>query len=662
MNQCSRRLLRAVVAAATALAGFCLAAPPVPAAGLSDIVDRLDPHSCYVGDLVCVTVPAPLDHDNPADNRTLDIEYAIHLATGDYRGVLVYAVGGPGQAGVGISDWALWNFDERILEHYDIVLFDQRGMGPRHGVDCRRAAAVYSLIPWNFEHPEINIERAGTFVTDCITESGRAEIMPFLGTRQAVRDLEIFRQAIGAPPIWLYGASYGTFFAQAYAATFPDAVEGLILDSVMDPAADITNDGIVAARAAEDLFERMGRTCRDDVDCGGLFETSVTDAYDRLLAQLERAPIDVPFPLSSGRLDERALTRDMVVGSLSYALYTPFDRTAFLHALASADQGELVPMLRMAYRALEFDADTMTPLAVEGTGSGMYWGAFYAVSCPDYGIQPADPSASALSVFEDGLGYRGEFPRFFHYMIGLNLECQFWPGLDERHAIPLFAGGDFKTLILASDADHATPIAQATAVYERLGDATMITVEDGPHVVLGWGDACVDNVVTNWLVAGREPKPGQVLCKQSVLDPYYAVDVTRRYDPADAADIGWGAVSAVISAELTSGWGGSEPMTIGCDHGGTLTLARPTQRAYIYRYELDECRVWADTALTGTAVYRDTHDDWGWHMTFDVAGAHSGKIVYEFDFQTGADRIEGIHDGHTLGVVAAAPMPSKKAR
>jgi pimeloyl-ACP methyl ester carboxylesterase len=435
----------------------------------------------------------------------------------------------------------------------------------------------------------------------------------------------------------------------------------------MDPGGDIVSEGYDSAAAAETLFKRMSVLCELDPICRAMFVPSVTGIYDRLMAELEREPIEVMFPLSSGDLAPRTLTADMMAASLSYALYTPFDRTAFMHVLASAAQGEFVPLLRLAYQAFEFDPDTLMPLAIRDTASGMYWGAFYAVSCPDFVARPDDPVRSASAVFEAGLDRRDSYPRFFHYLIGLNLECQFWPGLDDEIEAPVLADGNFRTLILASDHDHATPYVQALRVYDRIENATMVTVEGGPHVVLGWGDPCVDDVVTDWLVSGNEPHPGKRSCKQSLFDEYYAVDVTRRHNPANATDVGWGIISAISSVELTTGWDGFDSMQIGCDHGGTLTLNPPASEAFVYRYELSRCRVWHDTELTGTVIYSATTRDWGWQMAVSLDGAHAGDLALAYDLHDASERIEGVLDGRIFVADRAEPAepavaPVKTAR
>ena len=63
---------------------------------------------------------------------------------------------------------------------------------------------------------------------------GSPSLLPYVGTDQAVEDLEAFRVAVGSPRVWLYGESYGTQYAQEYAAAHGAALEGLLLDGTVD--------------------------------------------------------------------------------------------------------------------------------------------------------------------------------------------------------------------------------------------------------------------------------------------------------------------------------------------------------------------------------------------------------------------------------------------
>ncbi len=614
--------------------------------GIADVIDRLDPHDCYAGDLTCVTIPVPLDHDNAGDNRTLDIEFAIHLATGDYRGTLIYFAGGPGQAGVPFGSAAMAWFDPEIPEHYDVVFFDQRGTGPRHGVECLDASTEYWMTHWDFNELEAVLDSVQAFVADCIDESGRADILPYLSTEQAARDVELFRETIGVPRVWLYGASYGTYIAQVYAARFPDAIEAVILDGVMDPAIDLAADSAQGAEAGERLFARIAAACGEDYLCRTSYQSDPLSYYDRLMEELDAEPKPVMFPLSDGRLEQRMLTPEMLFGSLSLSLYTPFDRSSFLQVLASAERGDYTPLMRMGYRSLEIDPDTLRPSSAEGGAFAIYWGAFYGISCADYAAPATDPVAAARASVETGLAQRDAYPRFFTYLIGLQPECQFWPTLGEAARPPLFTGGDYHTLILGADADAATPIVNARAVFDRVPDASMVTVRGGPHVIYGWGEPCVDDVVNDWMIDGTVPKPGNRTCDQTVLDTYHVVDVVDRYTRSNGNDIAWGVIAAIESAMMSSGWDGDGGLRIGCSHGGTLTMRPAIGDEYIRRYRMDDCRVWPDVGVTGIAVYTDASEDWGWDMTLELAGSHSGALTVDFDFRDGTETVEGeLDDG-----------------
>ena len=177
----------------------------------------------------CVTIDVPLDHFNPASTRTIPVVFAVLPASGARKGMFVTATGGPGTSGVLSADYYSAGFDPSILESFDVVFFDQRGMGLSGGLTCPSAAAEY------YQQDARGITRkqekalkkaASTFARDCTDEAGNSDLLPYLGTRQAVEDLEVFRQMIGDEKFWLYGESYGTQYAQTYAAAHSDQSRG----------------------------------------------------------------------------------------------------------------------------------------------------------------------------------------------------------------------------------------------------------------------------------------------------------------------------------------------------------------------------------------------------------------------------------------------------
>ncbi|HJS17601.1 MAG TPA: alpha/beta fold hydrolase, partial [Anaerolineales bacterium] len=201
-------------------------------------------------------------------------------------------------------------FDPAILESFDIVFFDQRGMGLSGGLTCPLAATVYYR--QDFRGITRKQEKAlkksnSTFVKDCVNELGSTELLPCLGTRQAVEDLEVFRQIIGDEKFWLYGESYGTQYAQTYAATHGDHLAGLILDGTVD----LTFSGIEyysqQAQAFNDTLVATLFACNEDPACAEQMKGDAIAAYDNLAAKLSKNPISFKFPLSNGRTQNMKL-------------------------------------------------------------------------------------------------------------------------------------------------------------------------------------------------------------------------------------------------------------------------------------------------------------------------------------------------------------------
>src|SRR5207245_2813147 len=79
---------------------------------------------------------------------------------------------------------------------------------------------------------DVPLDRSGAGAWATISGPGRR----FYATRDHAEDLESVRVALGAGRIGLFGVSYGTKLALAYALAHPDAVERIVLDSVVAPA------------------------------------------------------------------------------------------------------------------------------------------------------------------------------------------------------------------------------------------------------------------------------------------------------------------------------------------------------------------------------------------------------------------------------------------
>ncbi|MGH8975468.1 MAG: hypothetical protein ACRD0C_19960, partial [Acidimicrobiia bacterium] len=151
--------LRLGLAVAVALLSSSLLTVPAASAPAGDttaaLLKRLGGQPCPDGSaFTCVTLTMPLDHFNPADERTVDVVFGVLPATGERRGMFVTAVGGPGASGLLAADVYTATLDPRIPERFDIVFFDQRGIGRSGDVSCPEAVAAWDEVDGRARTPE----------------------------------------------------------------------------------------------------------------------------------------------------------------------------------------------------------------------------------------------------------------------------------------------------------------------------------------------------------------------------------------------------------------------------------------------------------------------------------------------------------------------------
>ena len=170
-------------------------------------------------DIQCGTVPVPLDRAGAVPG-TVKLHVERLEALGKRQGALITLAGGPGEAATPyLPDWAGTFLSG--LRNRDLVVFDQRGTGLSGALRCPRVQVPVTRTP---------LKQAAQAAA-CAQSIGPARA--FYTTRDSVEDIEAVRQAIGVERIALFGVSYGTKVALAYAARYPQHLERLVLDSVV---------------------------------------------------------------------------------------------------------------------------------------------------------------------------------------------------------------------------------------------------------------------------------------------------------------------------------------------------------------------------------------------------------------------------------------------
>jgi pimeloyl-ACP methyl ester carboxylesterase len=633
------------LAAAIALLGPWLCSAASAADTLKATIDRLGGQPCRVGNLTCVSVEVPVDYRANTGPK-IKIEYAVSFASGESKGVLFYVVGGPGGSGIGVADDYLGAFDARLTENMDIVFFDQRGVGPDHGIECPKAQGVFDMTEISVDRPDEAIAAAKTFATDCTAQLKSRDLLGFVDTEAAIRDLEDFRQKIGAPKVWIYGESYGTQFSQQYAMVFPTAVKGVVLDGVVDLALDFDAYYASYTDAAEKVLARVFAACGDIAACAKDMQGDAAAAYDALAA---KAPIEVDFPRGDGTTVKRQLTSAMLDVNAFYALYGPDDRATFLRALAAASRGELLPMLHLSYLNLVVDPETE-----EGVADPTWFGAaYYAITCTDYGEGTADSEATARAVIERAKAFAPRAPRLLRSYFTERLACAFWPKRGSKERPKPYVGGDFPTLILNADADPITPISMSYAILDNAKDSYMVAMKNGPHVIWGRGLSCPDEIVFALMFDGTPPEDKEQVCTQELIGAYAPLTLTDAAAAGDPFEVARSVETEIAQSPELANWDGGDPLAVGCSFGGVVEVSAAEEGT---AYTFSKCGWWPDLVLDGSGTQIDEGaEDVGLTLDLSISGGHQGQITYRHNTTTDAMTLTGSYDGKTVTTPRLVP-------
>jgi pimeloyl-ACP methyl ester carboxylesterase len=476
----ARRLLLPVLSCAALLA---------PAVAHADAI-AYAPCSSPAG-FQCGTLTVPLDRGGTIPGAvTLAVERVAASSNPTHSALLTLA-GGPGQAAIPLAE----DFASSMaagLTNRDLLVFDQRGTGASGPLQCT------ALLPGH---------SSGSLLTDsqrCANQLGPARGQ--YTTSQSVDDIEAVRQASGYDKLMIYGVSYGTKVALAYAARYPDHVEGLILDSVVRPDGPDPFHRSTFAATRRVLSE----LCSGG-DCRGITGNPTSDLA-RAVARLAKHPLRGTVVDGHGRhlrlsMDDLDLLQIAIAGDINPTL-----RAELPSSLHSALHGDRAPLLRLAARSEGLNE--INGARPRQSTSGDSDALFAATRCEETAF-PWDRNADAITRLRQAeaaaRGLSSSSVRPFNRSIALRGEliplCLGWPVASPPPAAP----GPLPavpTLVLEGQADLRTPLEDGQAVANQIGStATVVAIPHTGHSVLGSDlSDCGKNAVSAFF-AGQAPAP-----------------------------------------------------------------------------------------------------------------------------------------------------------
>ncbi|MFB7510846.1 alpha/beta fold hydrolase [Streptomyces broussonetiae] len=186
--------------------------------------------------LQCATIKVPLDYDRPGA-KTIDLAISRMRTSvpGKRHGVILFNPGGPGGEGLDMPVMMKEAMPRKVLDQYDLIGFDPRGVGRSSPVTCGLTTTEQ-----NFERayrPETfsrDVAWARTVADKCRARNGAR--LPYITTRNTARDMDLLRAVLGEKKLSYVGYSYGTYLGAVYTQLFPRRADRFVLDSATDPA------------------------------------------------------------------------------------------------------------------------------------------------------------------------------------------------------------------------------------------------------------------------------------------------------------------------------------------------------------------------------------------------------------------------------------------
>src|SRR5215210_6857429 len=215
----------------------------------------------------CGRTAVPIDYDEPAGDA-LPL-FLVRASLGDQPdriGSLVVNPGGPGGSGADAAIGLALSMPEEVLERFQLVGFDPRGVGLSTPVECIPADVKAEMFaaeprPTSAEDIDAAFALADRVATGCEEEYGDA--LGIFNTVDTARDMDRLREALGDEKLTYLGYSYGTTLGSTYAELFPDKVRAMVLDGAVDPDADPVADAEGQAAGFEGAFDAFAKNCTE---------------------------------------------------------------------------------------------------------------------------------------------------------------------------------------------------------------------------------------------------------------------------------------------------------------------------------------------------------------------------------------------------------------
>ena len=460
----------------------------------------------------CATAQVPLDYNAPYGTQIGLSLARLPARRPDLRiGTLFLNPGGPGGQAVSlIKDGFTTQISPEVLDRFDIVGWDPRGVGESAPLLCWTSDAARNsyfapslYLPWRADQASTFFNHR-TAIRGLCTARGQA-ILGHMSTAEVVRDLDLLRQAVGDPRLNYIGYSYGSYLGATYANLFPLRIRAMVLDGVVEPSA------YASARifewnhdSADQVLQQFFLQCElAGAQCPLNGNGGPAQRFARIAQALRNgASATYNHPDYGPTL----YTYDFFLTDIDDAMKAPELWRTLANTLVALDGGlskRSAPATQPVRRAgtrrtlLPVSRGWSVPL------SGNYEEAFLSSHCSDARYPPtlADFQQRALI----GAAGTGVGQVWAWEVAG----CAGWPASPLRYLGPWNLGRSAPILMINARHDAATPLQGAVEASRLMTNSRLLTYDGWGHGIAYTNrSACVSDAASRYLIDGTLPTEG----------------------------------------------------------------------------------------------------------------------------------------------------------
>ncbi|SPO02593.1 related to hydrolases or acyltransferases (alpha/beta hydrolase superfamily) [Cephalotrichum gorgonifer] len=449
--------------------------------------------------LFCGSLTVPLDYTEPESEETLDLQVMkIPASREPSKGSVFFNFGGPG--GSGIVEMAVLGEVLRALVggSYDIINIVPRGTGNTLPFSCyetneeRSASAARAPFATNASNTALGSVWAESQNRADACLHSQNTTGSLIGTAFTARDIMCAVDVLeddGMLRFW--GMSYGSLLGSTLVSMFPDRVDRVLLDAVMN-GHQYYRDDLDQATDADSAFSGFCAQCVDNKD-------SCLIAGDRTAAELEEDIYTAletlkynPIPLSAGGIGI-LLDYATLKGQIYNSLYNPITWPKLAQTLDILFSGNATSII----------ADFFQPAPPPAPDAE----AILGIKCSDKLLR-----ASTLEEVLPSVEARWELSRIGGDIVDVSvLQCARWRmPAKEQYA------GDFQVktahpvLLVSTQNDPNTPLVSARNMSAGFEGSVVLEQAGYGHTILSQASLCTVKITSAYFENGTLPEPGTV--------------------------------------------------------------------------------------------------------------------------------------------------------